>query len=91
MIIAASLLLFDEKRYDDVIDLLKKYNNIETHEKDIKKGKMIITIEAEDNKDIEDIEEYFAKYDFIIDLSHFAFHFGDEVEKVLTGEKVPSF
>lgn len=91
MIIAASVLYFDENRYDEVLNLIKKYSNIETHQKDIENGKIVITIEAENNKEIEDIETDFKQYDFIIDLAHFAFHFGDEVEKVLSGGKVPDF
>ena len=81
MIIAASVLYFDEKKYDEVLKLLEKYDNIETHQQDIENGKMVITIEAENNKAI----------DFIVDLAHFAFHFGEEVEKVLAGGKVPDF
>ncbi len=86
MIIAASVLYFDEKKYDEVLKLLEKYDNIETHQQDIENGKMVITIEAENNKAIEYIEQ-----DFIVDLAHFAFHFGEEVEKVLAGGKVPDF
>lgn len=91
MIIAASVLYFNEKKYDEVLNLLKKYDNIETHQQDITNGKMVITIEAENNKEIEDIENDFKQYDFIVDLAHFAFHFGDEVEKVLAGNEVPDF
>lgn len=91
MIIAASVLYFDEKKYDEVLKLLKKYKNIETHQQDIEQGKIVITIEAENNKDIEDIEKDFREKKFIIDLAHFAFHFGDEVEKVLSGGEVPDF
>lgn len=91
MIIAASVLYFDEKKYDEVLKLLKKYDNIETHQEDIDNGKLVITIEAENNKAIEDIEQDFKQYDFIIDLAHFAFHFGEEVEKVLAGGEVPDF
>ena len=32
MIIAASVLYFDEKKYDEVLKLLEKYDNIETHQ-----------------------------------------------------------
>ena len=91
MIIAASVLYFDENKYDEVLELLKKYKNIETHQQDIENGKMVITIEAENNKEIEDIEQDFKEKDFIVDLAHFAFHFGDEVEKVLSGGEVPDF
>ncbi len=91
MIIAASVLYFDENRYDEVLELLKKYDNIETHQKDLKNGKMVITIEAENNKAIEDIEQDFNQYDFIVDLAHYAFHFGEEVDKVLAGGEVPDF
>ena len=91
MIIAASVLYFDEKKYDEVLKLLKKYKNIETHQQDIEQGKIVITIEAENNKDIEDIEKDFREKKFIIDLAHFASHFGDEVEKVLSGGEIPDF
>ena len=91
MIIAASVLYFDEKKYDEVLKLLKKYDNIETHQEDKYNGKLVITIEAENNKAIEDIEQDFKSHDFIIDLAHFAFHFGEEVEKVLAGGEVPDF
>ena len=91
MIIAASVLYFNENKYDEVLELLKKYKNIETHQQDIENGKMVITIEAENNKEIEDIEQNFGEKDFIIDLAHFAFHFGEEVEKVLAGGEVPDF
>lgn len=91
MIIAASVLYFDEKKYDEVLKLLKKYDNIETHQQDIEHGKIVITIEAENNKEIEDIEQDFREKDFIIDLAHFAFHFGEEMEKVLAGGQVPDF
>ena len=91
MIIAASVLYFDEKKYDEVLKLLEKYDNIETHQQDIENGKMVITIEAENNKAIEYIEQDFIKQDFIVDLAHFAFHFGEEVEKVLAGGKVHDF
>ena len=87
MIIAASVLYFDEKKYDEVLKLLEKYDNIETHQQDIENGKMVITIEAENNKAIEYIEQDFIKQDFIVDLVHF----GEEVEKVLAGGKVPDF
>lgn len=91
MIIVASVLYFDETKYNEVEKLLKKYDNIETHQEDIEHGKIVITIEAEKNKDIEDIEEDFRKHDFIVDIAHFAFHFGEEVEKVLSGSPVPDF
>lgn len=91
MIIAASVLYFNENKYDEVLELLKKYKNIETHQQDIENGKMVITIEAENNKEIEDIEQDFKEKDFIVDLAHFAFHFGDEIEKVLSGGEVPDF
>lgn len=91
MIIAASVLYFNEQKYDEVLKLIEKYKNIETHQQDIENGKIVITIEAENNKEIEDIEQDFTQHEFIIDLAHFAFHFGEEVDKVLSGGSVPDF
>ena len=88
---STTIIDYVENKYDEVLELLKKYKNIETHQQDIENGKMVITIEAENNKDIEDIEQDFGEKDFIIDLAHFAFHFGEEVEKVLAGGEVPDF
>ena len=72
----------DYENKEKVFNLLKAFNQ---------NGKTVITIEAENNKDIEDIEQDFGEKDFIIDLAHFAFHFGEEVEKVLAGGEVPDF
>lgn len=91
MIIAASILYFQEDHYDDLIKLINQHKNIEITNEDKENGKMVVTIEAENNKDIEDLEEIFHNCDFIIDFTHHAFYFGDEVEKAaLTGE-IPDF
>lgn len=91
MIIAASVIYFDENKISEVEELIRKYPSIETHQEDRETGKMVITIEAENNKDIEDIEADFKSNDFIIDFCHYAFHFGEEVDKVISGAPVPDF
>ncbi len=91
MIIAVSILSFEDNKYDKLEEVLKQYKNIEIHEKDIDNGKIIISIEAENNKDIENIENDLLKWEFIYQLNHYAFHFGDEVEKVLQGGEIPDF
>ncbi len=91
MIIAACVLYFDHKKYDHVEKLLKKYKNIDEQGKDIENGQMVITIEAENNKDLEDIEKELRSESFITGLAFHAFHFGEEVEKVLQGGIVPDF
>ena len=50
MIIAASVLYFDEKKYDEVLKLLEKYDNIETHQQDIENGKMVICYDDQERK-----------------------------------------
>ena len=63
MIIAASVIYFKSEHYDDLVLFLKEYKNIEMHEKDIDEGKLVITIEAENNEDIENITtEYEDKF-----------------------------
>ena len=54
-------------------------------------GKMVVTIEAENNSDIEKLEEVFHNCDYIIDFTHHAFYFGDEVEKAELTGVIPDF
>lgn len=91
MIIAASVIYFKSEHYDDLVLFLKEYSNIELHEKDIDEGKLVITIEAENNEDIENIEKACKTKDYIYDLAHFSFHFGDEVEKAEKSGVIPDF
>lgn len=91
MIIAASIIYFQEDHYDDLIKLINQHKNIEITNEDKENGKMVVTIEAENNKDIEDLEEIFHNCDFIIDFTHHAFYFGDEVEKAALTGVIPDF
>lgn len=91
MIIAASILYFQENHYDDLIKLINQHKNIEITNEDKEQGKMVVTIEAENNKDIEDLEEIFHNCDFIIDFTHHAFYFGEEVEKAELTGVIPDF
>lgn len=91
MIIAASILYFQENHYDDLIKLINQHKNIEITNEDKEHGKMVVTIEAENNKDIEDLEEIFHNCDFIIDFTHHAFYFGEEVEKAELTGVIPDF
>lgn len=91
MIIAASIIYFQENHYDNLIKLISQHKNIEITNEDKENGKMVITIEAENNKDIEDLEDIFHNCDFIIDFTHHAFYFGDEVEKAEITGVIPDF
>ena len=91
MIIAASIIYFQEDHYYDLIKMINQHQNIEITNEDKENGKMVVTIEAENNKDIEDLEEIFHNCDFIIDFTHHAFYFGDEVEKAALTGVIPDF
>lgn len=47
---------------------------------------MIITIEAEHENRLEEIQNEFIDSGYIIDFIHHAFYFADDVEKLLSGE-----
>lgn len=91
MIIAASIIDYDNERINELEEFLKKYTYIDIETNDNEKGKMVITIEAENNSVLEDFESEIKACDFVIDFSHYAFHFEDEVNKVLEGGSVPDF
>ncbi len=91
MIITASIIEFEPKYYEDLKDLINKYENIEISNEDKSQGKMVITIEAENNKEIEDLEEVFKSCDYVLEFNHHAFYFGDEVEKAKETGIIPDF
>ena len=91
MIIAASIIDYDNKRLNELEDFIKKFDKIDIETFDNDKGKMVITIEAENNTELEEFENKIRACDFVLDFSHYAFHFGDEVQKVMEGGSIPDF
>lgn len=87
MVFASSVIYFDEKHTSEVETFIKSFPNIEIYNKDTVNGKFVIVIEAENNSEIEKIEKALRENDAIIDVAHYAFHFGDEVEGLLNGTK----
>ena len=89
MVFASSVIYFDEKRTEEVENFLKSIPNIEMYDKDATKGKIVIVIESENNTGIENIEKKIRNHDAIVDVAHYAFHFGDEVDGLLNGSIQP--
>lgn len=91
MIFAASIVYFDPADVEEAKQAIAGFPNMETHFEDLKEGKIIITIEAEDNNGIEESRRRLMDTDIIHDVSLYAFYFGEEVEKVLQGAPIPDF
>ncbi|MBQ3034311.1 MAG: chaperone NapD [Deferribacterales bacterium] len=89
MVFASSVVYFDEKRTEEVEELLKSFSAVEVYDKDTEKGKIVIVIEAENNTEIENIEKKLRAHDAVVDVAHYAFHFGDEVDGLLNGTIKP--
>ncbi len=89
MVFTASVVYIDEKRGSYALEFLQSIKNVEIYEKDLSKGKIVIVIEAEDNIETEKIEKIIRENDAVIDIDHYAFHFEEEVDALISGEKKP--
>ncbi len=89
MVFTASVVYIDEKRSSYALEFLQSIKNVEIYEKDLSKGKIVIVIEAEDNIETEKIEKIIRENDVVIDIDHYAFHFEEEVDALISGEKKP--
>ncbi len=87
MLFAASVVYFDKNRSNEAIEFIKSLQKTEVYQQDLENGKVVIVIEGEDNKEIEEIENIICQNSMITDLEHYAFHFGEEVESMLSGAK----
>lgn len=89
MVYTASIVYIDEKRSDEALNFLQSIENIEIYDKDLNKGKVVIVIEAESSEETGKIEKLILESDTIIEIDHYAFHFEDEVNDLLSGKKTP--
>lgn len=89
MVFAASVVYFNENRAEEVKNLISSFQNIEIYDSDMKKGKMVIVIEADNTAVVEDTENAIRQNDAIEDVAHYAFHFGEEVDGLLDGSIKP--
>lgn len=91
MIFAATIVYFDPANCKLVEHAVTSFKNTEIHYKDEKAGKLVIIIEAENADEIENVRLELSEKPFVEDVYHYAFHFGEEVEKYTQEGIIPDF
>ncbi|MEF3255575.1 MAG: chaperone NapD [Deferribacterales bacterium] len=86
MIFTGSLVTYITGRLDDAINYLKKFQQLEIHTVSEDKCGIVVTLEAENEDQLEDICQRIKNHDAIIDISHHYFNFEEEVDKIRKGE-----
>lgn len=91
MIFAANIISFDSSNYNKVKKTLENFKNVEIHYEDEKAGKIVIITEGEDGNELENTRLKLEEADCIDEAIHFAFYFGEEVEKAMEGSPIADF
>lgn len=91
MIFAAAIVTFAPNNMEQVKKNIENLHNPEIHFEDKKQGKIVITIEGDDNNAIENVRLELLKNDCVSSAEYYAFHFGEEVEKTIQGDAIKDF
>ena len=90
MIFAGSIIYISPEKQDDIKAWLGVFDNIEIYETSADGRQLVVAIEAEDDRALEAFCAEIKGYDGILEVAHHIFNFEDDVEEILTGNKVPS-
>lgn len=90
MIYSGSVVYVEEKNLDRAKEILKSYDEIEVFAVSDDKTQIIIAIETEDDRTLEELCRNVKENAEIAEIAHHIFHFEDDVEEILAGRKVPS-
>ncbi len=90
MIYSGSVVYVEPENCGTAKETLKKYEQIEVFAVSDDRKQIVIAIETEGDRELEDLCRELKEYDEILEIAHHIFHFEDEVEEILQGRKVPS-
>ncbi|MGA1846271.1 chaperone NapD [Deferribacter abyssi] len=88
MLYCGCIIFVKDKQFKKVEEVVLKYKEITVYTKSEDNQLLVVTIEAETDKQIEKLINELKQYEYIIDISPHYLHFEEEVERILkTGEK----
>ena len=90
MIFSGSVVYVNPENLHKAKEILKFSDNIDVFAVGDDKTQIIIAIEADDEEHLQKICADLRGFPEILEVAHHIFHFEDEVEEILAGNKVPS-
>lgn len=91
MIFAANIISFDPSNYTEVKETIANFKNVEIHYEDEKAGKIVVITEGDDGNELENTRLKLEEANCINEAIHYAFYFGEEVEKTMAGSPIADF
>jgi nitrate reductase NapD len=89
LIYSGSIVNISPENLEKAKEVLGQYEQIEVFAVSDDKQQIVVAIEVEDDTNLEDLCKEVKQHPEIIDIGHHVFHFEEDVEKILKGEKVP--
>ncbi|AJF05542.1 chaperone NapD [Geoalkalibacter subterraneus] len=88
MIIAGSLITIEENSYDEVLEALQAYPEVEFYTASEDGRSLVVVITTENDHTLDDLCQQIKTHPQVLDVSHHYFHFEEEVEEIrATGKK----
>jgi len=87
MIFSGSLITVKENKLEDVTEFLKGYPQVEIYTSSEDKQNIVVAIEVESDEKLEELCNTLCTNENIINIAHHYFHFEEEVEEIVKGNK----
>jgi nitrate reductase NapAB chaperone NapD len=89
MIYSGSIVFIQPENLDAARSILGEFKEIEIHAVGEDKTQIVVSIETENDDNLEELSKKIKSYDEILDIGHHIMHFEEDVEDILSGKKVP--
>ena len=89
MIYSGSVIFIEPENLEDAKAVIGLYSEMEIHAVSEDGKQIVVSIETESGDDLEALAARVKSHDCIIDIGHHIMHFEEEVEEILSGDKVP--
>jgi len=89
MIYSGSIVFVKPENLEAAKAVLSQFTEIEVHAVGEDQTQIVVSIETENDNNLEELSKKIKSYDEILDIGHHIMHFGEDVDAILKGEKMP--
>lgn len=89
MIYSGSIVFVKPEDIDDARTVIAQFPELEIHAVGEDSTQIVVSIETEDDTRLSELVAQLKNHECIMDVGHHIMHFGEDVDKILSGEKTP--
>jgi len=89
MIYSGSIVFVEPEKLEEIKATLVAFKEIDIHAVGDEKQQIVISIESEDDKSLEDLTAKLKAIDGVIDVGHHMMHFEEAVDDIIAGKVIP--